>query len=295
MQVLITGANGYLGSQLLFYFARQFPEWHLHGLFRQGAKLNRLGWVQDQCQLHSLDSDPTLLADLIHQIKPDVIVHTACSYGRNHESAIDVLQANVVFGARLLDALLALKRPVTFLNTGSALEPKVSVYALTKSQFSDYGRMIGSQAEYLQFLNINLQHMYGAGDDESKFPTRMVRMLLNNLSEIELTEGLQRRDFIHIEDVASAYAFAILHRDQFKKTESIDLGSGNAPTIREFVQLAKKLTGAASELKFGCIPMRPDEPALCIADTSRLNELGWVPQFTLESGLKQMIEQERTQ
>lgn len=200
-----------------------------------------------------------------------------------------------MFGAVLLDGLIAVGRAVTFVNTGSALEPSVSLYALTKSQFTQYGCMLAGQSNGLQFINISLQHMYGAGDDDTKFPTRIVRMLLSGQGEIELTEGLQRRDFIHIDDVLTAYSRCIESRQQLGKCETIEVGSGQAPSIRDFVELAKALTGSSAELKFGAVPMRAEEPALCVADIKRLSSLGWVASHTLKSGLTQMIEQEKTQ
>ncbi len=71
-------------------------------------------------------------------------MHTACSYGRKGESPLDVLDANLRFGMLLLQAALdATPRdggPVALLNTGTVLAPDVSLYALSKTQFSAWGR-----------------------------------------------------------------------------------------------------------------------------------------------------------
>jgi len=107
-----------------------------------------------------------------------------------------------------------------------------------------------------------------------------------------LTRGDQRRDFIYIRDVVSAYLKILDGIETLNYFEEIDVGLGEAPPVRIFVEMVHRLTKSQSQLEFGAIPIRPQEPALCVADTTRLRQIGWEPVYDVETGLKETIEKE---
>jgi nucleoside-diphosphate-sugar epimerase len=241
-------------------------------------------------RLNGLDG----LTELVAQSRPDSIVHTACSYGRRGETVLSLFDANVGFGMALLQAVLdSPGTRVTLVNTGSVLDPKVSLYALSKAQFSQWGATLAAQNPHaLQFIDVRLQQMYGPGDDDSKFTTHVLETLLSNKPRLELTLGEQLRDFIHVDDVVQAYDHILARRATFAPADAIDVGSGVAPPLRCFVELAKHISGASTKLDFGAVDYRDNESMLCVANTSRLQALGWVPRFDLETGLRQTLQQE---
>lgn len=75
-------------------------------------------------------------------------------------------------------------------------------------------------------------------------------------------------------------------------SDQIDLGTGNAPTVRSFVEKVHALMNSRTKLQFGTIPYRANESMLYLADTSRLQNLGWQPAFSLEQGIQKTIELE---
>jgi len=242
---------------------------------------------------------PEDIALAVREADPNVIVHTACSYGRKGETPLDVINANVVLGAEILQAVLDFAKneagPVSFLNTGTVLSPDVSLYALSKTQFSIWGAALANQfPENLRFIDIQLQHMYGPGDDKSKFTTHVIETCIRNDSRIALTSGEQIRDFIYIEDAVRAYDCILNHHGNFASSDSIEVGSGEAVTVRDFVELIKRTAKASTGLEFGAIPYRPNEPMLCVADTTRLKKLGWCHKVSLGDGVKHMIEASRS-
>ncbi|PTT90007.1 hypothetical protein DBR42_06820, partial [Pelomonas sp. HMWF004] len=224
-------------------------------------------------------STPAEIAAAVREAAPDAIVHTACSYGRQGETPLHVMNANLVLGTALLQAVLddATRDtgPVTFLNTGTVLAPDVSLYALSKTQFSAWGAALAAQSpQQLRFIDLRLQQMYGPGDDRSKFTTHVIEACRRDEPRLALTAGEQRRDFIHIDDVVQAYDCVLAQRGNFQASDAIDVGSGEAVTMRSFVELAKQVTGASTVLDFGAVPYRPNEAMLCVANTSRLHDLG---------------------
>lgn len=292
MRILLTGPSGFLGSSL----ARN---WIAHGhdlclLARPTSRLDRLGGLPSSVRVVRA-SGPDEVSAAVRLAAPDVIVHTACSYGRKGETALDVMDANLRLGTVLLQTLLDQPvracGPTTFLNTGTVLEPDVSLYALSKTQFSAWGAQLAVLApERLRFIDIRLQQMYGPGDDRSKFTTHVLEACRNNEMRLALTPGEQRRDFIHIDDVVRAYERILERRGDFAASDAIEVGSGNAVAMRSFVELTKQLAGASTVLDFGAVPYRANEAMLCVADTARLRSLGWQPEVPLADGIKSMID-----
>jgi CDP-paratose synthetase len=70
----------------------------------------------------------------------------------------------------------------------------------------------------------------------------------------------------------------------------VDVGTGVAPTIKDFVELVHRLTKSTSKLLFGSVPYRAHEAMHCQADISLLTKIGWSPQYSLESGIKKTIQ-----
>ena len=117
-----------------------------------------------------------------------------------------------------------------------------------------------------------------------------------NTPEIKLTKGEQKRDFIFIDDVISAYMLILQKHNDFEKLfVGFDVGSGNSISIRSFVEAVHQLTGSTTHLAFGAIPYRKGEMMNSVADTAGLNSLGWQCQHDLITGLKLVIEQERSE
>ena len=291
MRILLTGPSGFLGSALARFWAERGHELYL--LARPYSRLDRLvGLPASVRVVHA--SAPDDIAAVVREAMPDAIVHTACSYGRNGESALDVMDANLRLGMVLLQALLdqsARKHgPTTFLNTGTVLEPGVSLYALSKTQFSAWGAALATQAPTnLRFIDIRLEQMYGPGDSRSKFTTHVIEACRNNDPKLELTLGEQRRDLIHINDVVQAYNLILQKHESFASSDTINVGSGTALRIRDFVEMAKRLANSSTELNFGVVPYRENESMHSVANISRLLALGWRPTYDLEAGIRQTL------
>src|SRR5207344_1577562 len=103
----------------------------------------------------------------------DAVVHTATSYGRKGEKAVAVLEANTAFPLRLMESGISFGVK-TFFNTDTSLNKYMNFYALSKKQFADWGRLLAGQKK-IRFINIELEHFYGPGDDDSKFTASVIR------------------------------------------------------------------------------------------------------------------------
>lgn len=288
-KILITGAAGFLGSSLCHHLIGQ--GYQVVALVRPQSNLSRLQGLS--VQLVEL-IDYHSLAEQVSMLGVDGIIHTACSYGRKGESLQQVVEANYLLGVSLLQGCISAGRPVVFLNTGTVLQSSVGLYAITKNQFSELGMQLcaGPQGPNIQFIDIALQHMFGPGDDVSKFTTHVLRSCLSNVECLPLTEGTQRRDFIYIDDVISGYSTLLEQADKLNKAERVELGSGYAPTLREFVEMVHQLSNSKTKLEFGAVPMRAGDAPICVANIQRLQQLGWSPTYSLQEGIKKTIQME---
>ncbi len=290
MKILLTGASGYLGSALAIHWLKAGHQVAL--LLRPGSQLRRLRGMDSAFDIGRCITDAEV-DGFIRRVQPELVIHAACAYGRKGETILQIADANLRLGLGIMQALRHIEQPVGFINTGSGLAPEVSLYALSKHQFAQWGRIVAEQSfGQLRFMNVLLQHFYGPGDDPSKFVTHVLHACHRNEPVLKLTAGEQARDFIYIDDVISAYSALVDQHGQLESVLDIEVGTGLAPTIREFVETAHRLTSSRTELQFGALPYRANEAMRCQANVERIKSLGWKPTFDLEAGLRRTIELE---
>lgn len=285
---LLTGATGFLGSNLLRALLRQNAR--VIALKRTQSDTWRVSDVAGACTWYDLDQVP--VEEIVAGNAIDVIVHCATDYGRRAVQPTEVIAANLTLPLRLLQAAAG-GHVRAFVNTDTVLDKRVSYYSLSKRHFADWMTFF---AEQFVCVNVALEHFYGPLDDRSKFVTRIVCDVLQETAAIDLTPGLQKRDFIYIDDVVAAFErifeFAMQTRSGYHHFE---VGTNVAVPIRDFVAMVKRLTGnTATELRFGALPYRENEVMESHVDTSRLRGLGWAPQTALEEGLRRTIAVERS-
>jgi len=99
---------------------------------------------------------------------------------------------------------------------------------------------------------------------------------------IEVSEGSQRRDFIHVQDVAAAIV-AILESEL---EGPVNIASGHSMQVRQFVDLTATAAGIRDRIVFGAIPPQKGEPPLIASTIDRLlTQTSYNPQFTIADGI----------
>jgi nucleoside-diphosphate-sugar epimerase len=287
MKILLTGATGFLGGALA---RRWVGVGHEVTAITRAASVEKLHALELPQLRHASYVDDNDIANIVAKTQADVIVNTACSYGRAGESISQMLEANLRFGVVLLEHSLKNGGSCKFINTGTVLDPSTNFYALSKWQLTNWGEaVVHANPGRAQFINVLLQHMYGPGDAKSKFTTHVLHSCQDNVPKLDLTAGEQLRDFVYIQDVTNAYNLLINKLADLAPFENVEVGSGVAPSIREFVETAHRLTKSTTSLAFGAVPYRTNEAMVCCADISRMRQLGWAPEFDLDAGLQETI------
>lgn len=289
MRILITGGTGFLGSRLV---KRLIEAGHSVVLIlREKSVISRLESVQGQFDFFYKESDSYRACFEKYQ-GFDVIIHCATNYGRKNGTLTEVLEDNLIWPVKLLE--LAIEyccglfiNTDTFFTKNNANYDYLREYIISKHLLRE---TLVSFASLISIANLRLEHVYGPDDSPDKFTSWILDQLMNNVDCVKLTDGTQKRDFIYLDDVVSAYCFVINNKERIKGFEEFEVGTGESHTIREFVELAKGLLNSSTELSWGSLPMRKNEFMDSKADTSMLGKLGWMPQFSFQKGVKTFID-----
>lgn len=287
MKILITGGTGYLGSKLTQLLIKDGSKVAL--LLRQSSTLQNITHASGLDSVGRYSSEKEIF-EFIELSQPDVIVHTASCYGRLNESYRDIINANIDFGVSILSALMRIEKPVSFVNIATSLPANINFYAFTKNQFTHFGRWFCENSQNkLQFINLVVEHFYGAEESGDKFISYLLNQCTSNAPEINLTEGNQKRDFIYIDDLLSACKIVINKLSEIQQFQTIHIGSGHSTSIKELSLLILRLTKSRSKLKFGALPYRPNELMNSKIDLSVIKSFGWMPKVSIECGIEKMI------
>ena len=294
MKVVVTGATGFLGSNLVRGFLEKgFEVIVLKRSFSNTININDL-----LSKVAVVDVDKSDLDDLFKQSHGvDAVVHAATCYGRRGESAGQILDANTLFPLQLLEN--AIKNNVKyFLNTGTYYSKKadtysfLSHYVISKRQFDEWGRYFSSLNEIV-FTTMNLEHIFGPFDDDSKFTASIIRQCVENVPEINLSPGMQERDFIYVDDVVDAYVQVLNHlAGGMECPASLEVGTGEAVCVKQFVETVHEIARSSTKLNFGRLPYREKEIMSSVADTGALNSLGWKNKISLRTGIERTMRAE---
>ena len=285
MKILMTGATGFLGSNLLHRLVEDGHDVTI--LIRHTSRLSRISSILDRVTVQQVGINQ----DLFCPNAIETIIHCATNYGRGNVDFVELLESNLLLPLQLLQ--FGHRAGVRcFINTDTILDKGVNEYTLSKSQFRDW---FGNYAKKMVCVNVALEHFYGPLDDPTKFVSFVVNQLLDNVDSISLTPGEQKRDFIYIDDVVEAFLL-ILKNSATMKTGYLDyeIGTGHTVSIREFVEQIKKLAGNThTRLDFGALPYRENEAMETAVDVAGIRALGWSPTISLSDGLSKMIAMER--
>lgn len=171
----------------------------------------------------------------------------------------------------------------------------VSVYAATKLAQEHLLRVWG-KALGVEIVLVRLQNVYGPGQSLSNPYTGILslfaRMARSGKAIPLYEDGEVRRDFVLIDDVASAVLAAATVEADFP--DAIDIGSGEFQTIRAAAELIADYYGAPAPIVTG--KFREGDVRHAWADVAAAREvLGWEPRYPLSEGVRRLCDWIETQ
>jgi dTDP-L-rhamnose 4-epimerase len=165
-----------------------------------------------------------------------------------------------------------------------------SVYALTKFVQEQLTLML-CEAYGMEGVALRLFNTYGPGQALSNPYTGVLAIfasrLLNGKPPHLFEDGNQRRDFIHVSDVARAFVMALGHRAAPGNVYNI--GSGHERSVRDVAQALAEAMGCENVTPVVTNRARAGDIRHCFADISKAQtELGFYPERDFDEGLAQL-------
>ena len=173
------------------------------------------------------------------------------------------------------------------------LEPTNEAYAIAKiagiKLCQAYNREYGAN-----FISAMPTNLYGPNDNFDLETSHVLPALLRKAHEAKTRKdqklivwgtGKPRREFLHVDDLASA---CLLLLEKYDSPEIINVGCGEDVSIRELAELICDVVGFNGELAWDTT--KPDGTPRKLLDVTKLRALGWKPAITLRNGVASTYE-----
>lgn len=261
MNILVTGATGFIGMNLLKALNKKYT---VHALVRPSTDLSKVGTER----LFVFDDNISELSSYLRANNISGIVHLASLYIAQHQSGQikDLVLSNIYLGSAILEAAVDANIK-WFLNTGTIWQNyipdskeycPVNLYAATKQAFIDMAKYY-TEISALRFCTLKLCDTYGDNDPRPKILS-LFKRIAETGETLDMSPGEQLIDLVYIDDVIKAFEvlMSILDNEEEIKNEYI-LTSSNYLSLRELVVIYEKSTGIKLNISWGARGYRPRE------------------------------------
>src|SRR5437763_4751476 len=255
-------------------------------------------------------SDESAVAKFFAEARPDIVILAAANVGgikANNDFPVEFLldnlriQNNVIrsayqtgvrkllfLGSSCIYPKLAPQPiPESALLTGP-LESTNEPYAIAKiagiKLCQAYAREYGTN-----FISVMPANLYGPNDNFDLETSHVLAALLRKAHEAKIRNekklivwgtGQPRREFLHVDDLASA---CLLLLEKYDSPDILNVGFGEDISIRELAELICEVVGYDGELAWDT--SKPDGTPRKLLDVSKLCALGWQPAISLRDGI----------
>jgi nucleoside-diphosphate-sugar epimerase len=296
MNILITGGNGFLGSNIA---RKLLKEQHKVYIFSQNTNN-----IEDILQKILFDFSDTksiiTYKDKIEAFSPDVVIHCGWSGGNNYNDINNLNQFydNIDPSIKLLEMLNQFSKKPKFIGFGSFAEygeintpvdelvneVPTNLYGLSKYTFKKYSEILCEQFN-MKWVWIRPCYVYGPGDVSTRLIPYITKKFLNN-EPVILNECTSIVDYIYIDDFTNALYSLLL-------TQHIgvyNLCSGKQYKIREIVEYVYNKIGSNSTLEFNSDLKRNSTYSYTCGSRDKLDKaIGELNQLSLNEGINNII------
>ena len=286
--VLLLGASGFLGA-------------HVRDALSRHPSVVRVSCPgRDRCDL--LHAEVHEIGEMLSEVRPTVLIN--CT-GRLDGTSTELMRANALVTAKLLDAIAAVDASIRFVRLGSAGEygPIPHGWAVAEKDrarpASDYGLShlaatrlveIAAAAGRVDGLTLRVFNPIGVGMRDGnvlgRAAVRIREALMSQSESITMGPLSAYRDFVDARDVATAVVSAALATDLTDRV--FNVGSGRAVSTRSAVETLARTAGFTGDIhEEGSATPRSATVDWMLADASKAAQvLGWRPVWELADSAK---------
>jgi nucleoside-diphosphate-sugar epimerase len=293
MNILLTGATGYIGSNLLnelvlneqnniiCTYRNNYPE----------LKFNNLKWIKYDGNISSLFKITC---------KIDIIIHLATFFSsKNDYNIIDeMISSNITFGVHILE--FAIKNNIKFFVNTSSYAQSVdnmnynpqNFYTSTKQAFEDILKFY-TASKMVKCINISLSDVYGINDNRPKFINLLINSIINKEEKFNMSPGHQNIRYLYVDDAVRAFISAIdlLFSNKINESETYSVYGAEDLTLLELVNIALEISGVNMIANAGYYPYRPRE---IIYNKPRFEKLpNWSPNININEGIIKLLNENK--
>lgn len=295
--VVITGADGFVGSYTVQYFLDQGMNVLALDIARESKRLRKHPNLQYKC----CDiSDITALRDAMNEGKYDTFVHLAWA-GSAGDTRMDYnLQMQNALNA--IECMKIAKQIgcTRFICAGTIMEYEVEAVVHSQSSRPGMGYIYGMGKHVahcmcksvavsigIDLLWPMITNAYGIGELSPRFVNTTLRKIINAES-LSFTAATQNYDFVYVSDVAKAF---YLVAEKGKPFCEYMIGSGNARPLKEFILEMVEACDPTAKPLFGDVPYTGTNMPLDIFSIEALvRDCGYVPDVNFSEGTKRTME-----
>jgi nucleoside-diphosphate-sugar epimerase len=292
-KLVITGATGFVGSNLTSYFLAKNYEVHL--ILRSNSDISNLDTNIENLVVFRYDNDLNNLISFFKEVQPMCVFHLASNFIAEHQSSqIDSLVAsNITFGLHILEAMkeAGIKK---IINTGTSWQHfnnedynPVCLYAATKQAFESLIEYY-VQAEGFKVITLKLFDTYGETDTRPKL-INLLNKFADEQTELNMSPGKQMLNLVHISDVCDAFmvAFNQLMNQQSAIHQSFAIANTENHQLKEVIDIFEKVTNKKIKVVWGGKTYRKREVMELWDKGNKLST--WNPSINLEEGFSRYI------
>lgn len=145
------------------------------------------------------------------------------------------------------------------------------------------------------FVSVMPTNLYGPGDNYDPQNSHVLPAMIGKFHEAKISgaasvilwgTGYPLREFLHVDDMADATVFCMLH---YSEPGPINVGSSSELSIKQLAETVKDIVGYEGEILWDS--SKPDGTPRKLMDSSRLYAMDWKPSISLEDGIRQVYRQ----